>query len=287
MIARPALGSDRGIAPKVGRSAVATIRQPRAKESPGAACAWELAIATRRPDPTTQLIAAYVVPTDRGALLFTSTEYATLEPRDGPFQLAVYSPYALSPGELAVLRSRFEADLFAYASQAVQFGGAWKRRALVAALELGILGLAVAFLLLNASRMAFIIGWALPIGLLGATVQAAGAYAHRAAGQRARALLDHGVVSDVALEGRMGESLAYVRNLWRALDRGAVARELGALEEAARTTLNWPVGAAFYREVRADRDEPSAPRGRLRRSLRSLVGAGPAPVRTVIEARTP
>ena len=227
-----------------------------------------------------------MAPAEPGAALFVDADYHRLDTGEGPFQLAVYGPCPLSPGELALLRSRFETNLFEYAARAAVHGRAWKRQAVLAALELGILGLLVSFMILNPSGLHFLIGWALPLGFFGATLGFLRAFARRGVGRRARRLLENGVVLAAPGIGRAGESAACVRDLWRAVDRGAVTRDAVSLEQAARSQLHWPAGAAFYRSLR--RSVPAeAPQGWQRRLARALVGAAPAGAATYIAARAP
>ena len=71
-----------------------------------------------------------------------------------------------SSGEVAVVRGRLEADLFSYAASAAGLGRAWMRHALLAIFELTILGVLIAFLIANPSRVAFIVGWAAALWVL-------------------------------------------------------------------------------------------------------------------------
>ena len=233
------------------------------------------------------MVDAFVVPTETGAALFIDADYTALDTANGPVQLAIYSPYEVSPGEAAVVRARLEADLFSYAASAAGFGRAWARHALLALLELTILGVLVAFLIANPSRVAFIVGWALPFGFLIATRSALRAFAHRRIGARARRMLESGVVIAEPAIAQFGGSLAHVRDIWRGLEEGAFARDIVALELAAERLLRWPGAVTFYRSLRLaeDQSRPRPPRSRLARLL--LPERPDAPLTTLVARPRP
>ena len=214
------------------------------------------------------------MPTDRGASVFVDADYRRIDAADGPIQIAAYGPRDLSGGELALLRSRFEANLFEYAARAATAGRAWRRQAALAAIELSILGLLVAFMIINPSSVHFLIGWALPFGFFVAGLSALRAFMWRGLVRRGERLLRDGVILDTSPEGREGESLAYARDIWRTVDRGASARDLGALEHTADSVVHWRAGRDFYRTLRAASEPP--PLGRRARLLHALVGDAPA-----------
>ncbi len=228
------------------------------------------------------MVDAFVVPTETGAAFFVDSDYADLDASNGPIELAIYSPYDVSPGEAAIVRARFEADLFTYAAAAAQFGRMWRRHALLALLELAILAALVAFLLVNPSRVAFVIGWTLPFGFFVATRAALQAFAHREIGTRARRLLVSGAVLAEPAIARFGGSLAHVRDIWRGLEEGTIARDIVALELAAQRQLRWPGAVAFYRTLRGTPGDPRPrpPRARLARWL--LPERPVAPLTTLI-----
>jgi hypothetical protein len=209
------------------------------------------------------------VPTETGAAFFIDSDYAELDAANGPIQLAIYGPCDVSPGEAAIVRARLEADLFTYAAAAARFGQRWRQHALVALIELAILGVLVAFLIGNPSRMAFVIGWTLPFGFFVAGRAALQAFAHREIGARARRLLASGVVLAEPATAQFGGSLAYVRDIWRGLEEGTIARDVVALELAAQQQLRWPGAVAFYRSLRGTSGDPRPhpPRARLARWL--------------------
>ncbi len=205
--------------------------------------------------------------------VFVDADYRQIDAADGPIQIAAYGPRELSGGELALLRARFEANLFEYAARAATVGGAWRRQATLAAMELSILGLLVAFMIINPSGTHFLIGWALPFGFFVAGLRALRAFTWRGLVRRGERLLRDGVILDSSPEGREGESLAYARDIWRNVDRGASARDLGALEHTADRVVHWPAGRDFYRSLRAASEAP--PLGCRARLLRALVGDAP------------
>ena len=226
------------------------------------------------------------MPTAEGAELFVDVDPTRLDPADGPLQLAVYGPLELSAGEHAVVVSRFEADLFAYARQAAVHGVAWKRCALLAALELTILGLLVAFMVMNPDRLHFMIGWTLPLGFFAASLEALRAFRARRSGRAARRLLAAAEVLTEPATSRAGESTAYVRDLWRLVERGTVGRDLASLEHAAGELLHWSAGLRFYRRQRRPAD-PAVRDGLWRRAGALLLGETPAPAATQMRARAP
>lgn len=215
------------------------------------------------------MIDAFVVPTETGAACFIDSDYAEIDASNGPVQLAIYSPYEVSPGEAAIVRARLEADLFSYATGAARLGHKWKRHALVALLELTLLGVLVAFLIINPSRAAFVVGWTLPFGFLVASRTALDVFAHREVGRRARRLLASGTVLAEPATAQFGGSLAHVRDIWRGVEEGTIARDTVALELAAQRQLRWPGAVAFYRTLRGTLNDPRqrAPRARLARWL--------------------
>ena len=233
------------------------------------------------------MVDAFVVPTETGAAFFVDADYAELDAANGPVQLAIYSPYEVSPGEVAVVRGRLEADLFSYAASAAGLGRAWMRHALLAILELTILGVLVAFLVANPSRVAFIVGWALPFGFFIATRSALHAFAQREYGARARRLLESGAVLAEPAISQFGGSLAHVRDIWRGLEEGAFARDTVALELASERLLRWPGAVTFYRSQR-QADEPSRPRPLRSRLARLLLPKRPdSPLTTLIARPRP
>ena len=126
--------------------------------------------------------------------------------------------------------------------RAATAGRAWRRQAALAAIELSILGLLVAFMIINPSSVHFLIGWALPFGFFVAGLSALRAFMWRGLVRRGERLLRDGVILDTSPEGREGESLAYARDIWRTVDRGASARDLGALEHTADSVVHWAGG---------------------------------------------
>ena len=216
------------------------------------------------------MVDAFVVPTETGAAFFVDADYTELDAANGPVQLAIYSPYDVSAGEAAVVRARIEADLFGYAASAAGLGRAWLRHALLAILELTILGVLIAFLIANPSRVAFIVGWALPFGFFIATRSTLHAFAQREFGARARRMLESGAVIAEPAIAQSGGSLAHVRDIWRGLEEGAFARDTVALELASERLLRWPGAVAFYRSQRhaGEHSRPRPLRSRLARLLR-------------------
>ncbi len=224
------------------------------------------------------------MPTAEGAELFVDVDPTRLDPADGPLQLAVYGPLELSAGEHALAVSRFEADLFAYAQRAAVHGMAWKRRALLASLELAILGLLVTFMVMNPDRLHFMIAWTLPLGFLAGSLEALRAFGARRTGRAARRLLSAGDLVTEPATSRAGESTAFVRDLWRLVDRGTVGRDLASLEHAARELLHWSAAVRFYRRRRG-LAEPALRVGFRRRVGALLLGKMPAPPATQMRAR--
>lgn len=224
------------------------------------------------------------MPTETGAAFFVDSDYAELDASNGPVQLAIYSPYEISPGEAAIVRARLEADLFSYAAAAARFGSKWKRHALLALLELTILGLLVTFLILNQSQAAFVVAWTLPFGFFVATRTALDVFANREVGVRAHRLLASGTVLAEPATAQFGGSLAHVRDIWRGVEEGTIARDILALELAAQRQLRWPGAVAFYRTLRGT---PGDPRQRPARSrlARWLLPAGPVAPLTQLIAR--
>ena len=184
-----------------------------------------------------QEVDAFVVPTETGAAFFVDSNHAELDASDGPIQLATYSPHEVSAGEAAVVRARFGDDLFSFAVSAAGFGHAWRRKTVIALLEFVILALLVTFLVVNRSPIAWMIGWALPFGFLVATRSALHAVAHRKVGERARCMLTSGLVLIDPATAQFGGSLAHVRDIWRGLENGTIARDTVAPELACAGRL--------------------------------------------------
>ena len=117
-------------------------------------------------DPNAQFIDAFVVPTDTGSAVLIDTDFWRLDADAGPFQIALYSRLPLSMGELAVIRARVEADLFAHAVRTAAEGRRWVLALLMGVIELGVLGVLLAFLFLNREPVHAVVVWAAPLGFL-------------------------------------------------------------------------------------------------------------------------
>ncbi len=243
-------------------------------------------LASSGSDRRPQVVDTFIVPTESGAALFVGADYHRLDPADGPFQLAVYGPTKLSPGEFALLRSRFEADLLAHATRAAEHGYAWRRQMFLAALELTILGFLVAFLIVNPVRVSFLMGWALPFGFLAASLTALRAFTRRRAGANARRVLESSFVLSKPAVSQRGESLAFARDVWRLVEGGEVARESAALELAVHTELHWTEGERFYHRLRTGA-ATDRPRGWRARVWGLLAGDMPDSPPTQLFARVP
>ena len=243
-------------------------------------------IASSGQDYSQQVVDAFIVPTERGAALFVGSDYRDLDPSSGPFQLAVYGPTKLSPGEFALLRSRFEGDLLEYANRAAAYGYAWRRQIVLAVLELAILGILIAFLSLNPIGTSFLLGWALPFGFFVSALTALRAFARRRVAASARRVLESSVVLSQPAPSRRGESLAFARDIWRLVEGGEVARESAALERATSRELHWTVGEAFYHSLRRG-TVADLPRTWRARCWRMLLGEHPDAPPTQLFVRVP
>ncbi len=232
----------------------------------------EFTIAVQEPHPSAQSIDAFVVPTDTGAAVLIDTDYASLDARRGPFQIAVYGRAPMSPGELALTCARVEADLFTFARRMARHGRRWPLELLVGLLELGAAGLLLAFLFLNRQPIHAIVVWAVPLAFAPAALHTLRALRLRRTGARARAALLHGEVLPWTVVGRDGDGLARLRDLWRAADRGGETRDLLRLEREARLRMRWPAAAQLYRRLAGA--PPARPRGRLAR-LRAMLRPWP------------
>lgn len=222
----------------------------------------ELPIAAQDSDPNAQRIDAFVVPTDTGSAVLIDTDYERLDADAGPFQVALYSRAPMSPGELAVIRARVEADLFGQAVRTAAQGRRWALAALVGLLELGVVGVLLAFLFVNREPVHAVVAWAAPLGFLPGLLQAWRAVARRRAGAGARSILEVGELLPTTVVGRDGDSLARLRDLWRVADQPDVPRDLMRLERDARLHVRWPAAARFYRALAGE--PPAAPvQGRL------------------------
>lgn len=215
-------------------------------------------------DPNAQLIDAFVVPTDTGSAVLVDTDYGRLDAEAGPFQIALYSRAPMSMGELAVIRSRVEADLFAHAVRMAGQGRRWVLALLVGLLELSVAGVLLAFLTINRDPDYAVVAWAVPLGFLPGLLQAGRAVARRRVGSRARAILELGELLPTTAVGRDGDSLARLRDLWRVAAQPNEPRDLMRLERDARNRVRWPAAARYYREL-AGAPETRPPRGRLAR----------------------
>ena len=228
----------------------------------------EPSIAVQDSDPNAQLIDAFVVPTDTGSAVLVDTDFRRLDADVGPFQIALYSRLPLSMGELAVIRARVEADLFAHAVRTATEGRRWVLALVTGLLEMGVLGVLLAFFFLNREPVHAVVVWAAPLGFLPGLRCVWRAVAGRQAGARARSTLELGELLPTAAVGRDGESLARLRDLWRIAGEPDEPRDLMRLERVAREQVRWPAAARFYRDL-ADAPQVSAPPGRLAR-LRGL-----------------
>ena len=237
-------------------------------------------------DPNAQLIDAFVVPTDTGSAVLIDADYGRLDADAGPFQIALYSRLPLSMGELAVIRSRVEADLFAHAVRMASEGRRWVLALLMGLLELGVVGVLLAFLFLNREPVHAVVVWAAPLGFVPGLVFAWRAVRRRRVGASARATLELGELLPTTVVGRDGDSLARLRDLWRFADRPGEPRDLMRLEQAARRRVRWSAAARFYRALAAA-PEDSAPAGRLAwlRARARRRGAEMQPL-TYLEARS-
>lgn len=227
-------------------------------------------------DPNAQLIDAFVVPTDTGSAVLIDTDYGRLDADAGPFQIALYSRLRMSQGELAVIRSRVEADLFSHAVRMAGHGRRWALALLVGLLELGVVGALLAFLFLNREPVFAVVVWAAPLGFAPGLLQAWRGVARRRTGSRARSILDVGELLPTTAVGRDGDSLARLRDLWRAANQPDEPRDLMRLERDARSRVRWPAAARFYREL-AGAPEAARPRGRLARLRGTLRARGAHP----------
>ncbi len=219
-------------------------------------------------DPNAQLIDAFVVPTDTGSAVLVDTDYGRLDAEAGPFQIALYCRAPMSMGELAVIRSRVEADLFAHAVRVAGQGRRWALALLAGLLELSVVGVLLAFLVINRDPDYAVVAWAVPLGFLPGLLQAWRAVARRQVGSRPRSILEVGELLPTTAVGRDGDSLARLRDLWRAAARPNEPRDLMRLERDARNRVRWPAAARFYREL-AGAPEATPRQGRLAR-LRGL-----------------
>ena len=222
----------------------------------------------RDADPNAQLIDAFVVPTDTGSAVVIDADYGRLDADAGPFQIALYSRLPMSQGELAVIRSRVEADLFTHAVRMAAQGRRWPLALLVGLLELGVVGVLLAFLFINREPVHAVVAWTVPLGFVPGLVQAWRAVARRRVGACARSILEVGELLPTTAIGRDGDSLARLRDLWRIADRREESRDLMRLERDARRRVRWPAAARFYREL-AGAPPVAPPQGRLAR-LRAL-----------------
>lgn len=213
-------------------------------------------------DPNAQFIDAFVVPTDTGSAVLIDTDFWRLDADAGPFQIALYSRLPLSMGELAVIRARVEADLFAHAVRTAAEGRRWVLALLTGVIELGVLGVLLAFLFLNREPVHAVVVWAAPLGFLPGLAYVWRTVAGRQAGARARSTLELGELLPNTAVGRDGDSLARLRDLWRIAEQPDEPRDLMRLERVARERVQWPAAARFYREL-ANAPRTSAPRGRL------------------------
>ena len=226
-------------------------------------------------DPNAQLIDAFVVPTDTGSAVLVDADYGRLDADAGPFQIALYSRLPMSMGELAVIRSRVEADVFSHAVRTAGEGRRWALALLVGLLELGVVGVLLAFLFINREPVHAVVAWAVPLGFLPGLLQAWRAVARRRSGSRARSILEVGELLPATAVGRDGDSLARLRDLWRAADEPDEPRDLMRLERDARSRVRWPAVARFYRELAGAPEAAPAP-GRLA-WLRAALGARRSP----------
>ncbi len=213
-------------------------------------------------DPNAQFIDAFVVPTDSGSAVLIDTDFRRLDAEAGPFQIALYSRLPLSMGELAVIRSRVEADLFAQAVRTAARGQRWVLALLTGVLELCVLGVLLAFLFLNREPVHAVVVWAAPLGFLPGLAYVWHSVTGRQAGARARSTLELGELLPNTAVGRDGDSLARLRDLWRIAEQPDEPRDLMRLEGVARERVRWPAAARFYREL-AKAPQASAPPGRL------------------------
>ncbi len=203
----------------------------------------------------TQLIEAFVVPIDEGAALLIDTDYGKLDAEDGPFQLALYARVAMSPGEEAVIRSRVEAQLFDYAVRTASVGRHWLIELTVGMAELAVLGLLLAFLIVNWSPLHAVIVVVAVLGFAPALYHTGLSILHHRVGRRARSILEFGEVLPTTAIGRNGDSAARLHNLWRVVEDSGGVSEFMSLERHARVQLRWTAAARFYRELAATTNE--------------------------------
>ena len=213
-------------------------------------------------DPNAQLIDAFVVPTDTGSAVLIDADYRRLDADAGPFQIALYSRLPLSMGDLAVIRARVEADLFAHAVRTAAEGRRWPLALVVGLLDLIVVGLLLTFLFINREPVHAVVVWAALLGFAPGLLYVWRAVARRRAGASARSTLEVGELLPTTAVGRDGESLARLRDLWRLADQPDEPRDLMRLERLARQRVRWPAAARFYREL-AGAPQASSPAGRL------------------------
>ena len=209
----------------------------------------EPSIAVQDSDPNAQLIDAFVVPTDVGSAVLIDADYGQLDADEGPFQVALYSRLPMSQGELAVIRSRVEADLFSHALAMAAQGRRWPLALLVGLLELMIAGVLMAYLFLNREPVFAVVAWAVPLGFLPGLFYVWRAFSRRRIGSRARSTLEVGELLPTTATGLDGDSLARLRDLWRTAGEPDEPRDLMRLARDAERRVRWPAAARFYRHL--------------------------------------
>jgi hypothetical protein len=205
-------------------------------------------------------VEAYVVPLPDGAATFFDPDLARLDPAAAPLRLDVYSPYALSDGELAYLQTEFEAAMVEYAERTAAHDRPWRRAAAIGLLDLVVLVGLLLFALTNADRAFLIFAWAFVLALAPGPLIAVGIILRRRRQARAGRLRRAGFAG--AVSGQGGSGAAFVKGVWDGLERAGGDRDLLTLERICRVN-NWPAGVRFYRSRRSGRGRPGH-RGRLR-----------------------
>ncbi len=207
-----------------------------------------------------------MVPLPDGAATFFEPDLARLDPGDGPLRLDVYSPYAMSDGELAYMQTEFEAAMVEYAGRTATHDRPWRRAAAIGLLDLVVLVGLLLFALTNADRAFLIYAWAFVLALAPGPLIAVGMILRRRRQARVGRLQRAGFAG--AVSGQGGSGAASVKGVWDGLERASGDRDLLTLEHICRVN-NWPAGVRFYRSRRSGRERP----GHCGR-LRWLTGGG-------------
>ncbi len=209
-----------------------------------------------------------MVPLPDGAATFFDPNLARLDPADGPLRLDVYSPYALSDGELAYLQTEFEAAMVEYANRTAVRDRPWRPAAAIGLIDLVVLVGLLLFALTNADRAFLIFAWAFVLALAPGPLIAVGVILRRRRQARAGRLRRAGFAG--AVSGQGGSGAAFVKGVWDGLERAGGDRDLLTLERICRVN-NWPAGVRFYRSRRRRR---GSGRPGHRGWLRWLTGGG-------------